>query len=240
MNLEFSVNNNPVDIYYTTYNPLSGYSIPGYQCFYYLLTPTYSNFWTINVTPVTPGNTVKLYFVLIGHPGPGGSSNTEYESSGGGGATGAMGEGSISFNSNMALNLNFNNGYTSLSFAGDSEFCSVGSGQAGSDEYGTDNPGGNGTNAWINKDLSTPAVVNINIWGSAGGTGSNTNGSYGPNGQNYGDNVTASDNHLAAYVTGPMSDGTVFYGYGGIGGENGGSATSGGPLAQALFYYTTL
>ena len=105
MNLEFSVNNNPVDIYYTTYNPLSGYSIPGYQCFYYLLTPTYSNFWTINVTPVTPGNTVKLYFVLIGHPGPGGSSNTEYESSGGGGATGAMGEGSISFNSNMALNL---------------------------------------------------------------------------------------------------------------------------------------
>ena len=157
-------NYDTVDIAYTNYNPLSGYSMtPEIQWFYYLVNPSAGNKWTITVTP---GQTVILYFVLIAPPGSAGSSSNGCTP--GGGSTGGIGGGSITFNSTTVLNLTLDIGYSSLSF-GDSEFFYVECGNPGSDQYETENPGGNGTSYWLNKDLSTPAIVTCSFWGSAGG-----------------------------------------------------------------------
>ena len=164
MNLSFTNDIDTVDIAYTTYNPLSGYSImPEIQWFYYLVNPSDGNNWTIIVTP---GQTVTLYFVLIAPPGSAGSSSNGCTP--GGGSTGGIGGGSITFNSTTVLNLTMDIGYSSLSF-GDSEFFYVECGNPGSDQYEIENPGGNGTSYWLNKDLSTPAIVTCSFWGSAGG-----------------------------------------------------------------------
>jgi hypothetical protein len=141
-------------------------------------------------------------------------------------------------NSLTVLRLTFSIGETSLSLAEESAFFTVGCGQSGSDQYENNNSGGNGSDYYVNSQPSTPAVVSGSICGSAGGSGSNNNnGTYGPNGTNYGPCVTASSNNSTAYVTLLMADTTIYTAHAGNGGSSNVPACAGGPPAQALFYY---
>ena len=246
--LFFSINNN--NSYFavtpTTYNPLSGGAGLEETRIYFLLNLTYGNPITITVIPNGPS--VILYYVLIG---PQGQAAYYKDYSGGGGSTGGIGQGSININSTTVLTLtNWEAGVTlyetSLSFDGDFPFFSAGGGNPGTGTWAESNPGGNGTNYFVNTE---PVGVYSVVCGSAGGAGGfngvyTSNDTYGPNGTSYGAYAYSnSTNGLPGVVQFTMADGTMCLsgaGTAGSGTSNGPTsyATAGGLPPQALFYYS--